>query len=558
MTGATNGPVATPLAVAKIDTQAGDGICDPGIFAALLAACAMPVNATTMPRAGGSGASASEAIAPVGGPRTHGARMPAATTIGAQHTTARASLPPSTPGGDRAKGEARDTNAASITIAARTLTTRSQLGSALPSDLSAPEQQPASGKAGTAPAVERISTPGGIFDMMQESGSVTASFDAMPRDRSERPSQGSHVPLPIAGRAAASPARSAIARPEEVSSPGRPSGEQARPVTPVHIEQAPQPTVEPADSPPRAQAASPGPRPTLEVAPGQVGGSSESPEIPNSRSAEMTPSAETAVADRRPQQMTVDRPNSASAGPEAAAGAAQPDEAPAPEAMRAQPVAEAPTPAPAEPEPAPALPRVARAETPDAAAETPAAPVRDVASLRDPVPAEDGAEERTDARTVETGPDRMELVQAHEAAEPRAVAGRPEPARVHLPRVRSESLRFGETQRLTIEVDPPELGRCELELTLIDERVRAVIVVERPETVAAMRSAEAQVREALAGQQLEVAQFDVHQGGGGAGGQMPGQQASPPPSGLPMTQPEAPTTSPRAGRASGRRLDVMA
>ncbi len=558
MTDATNGPVATLLAGAKIDMQAEDEICDPGIFAALLAACAMPMNATTMPRAGGSGASASQTIAPVGGPRTHGARMPAVTTIGAQHTTARASLPPSAPGGDQAKGEAPDTNAASVTIAARALTTRSRLGSAPPPDLIAPEQQPASGKAGTAPTVERISRPGGIPDAIQESGSVTARFDAMPRDRSERPSPGSHVPLPIEGRAADSPARSAVARPEEVSSPGRPSGEQARPVTPVHIEQAPQPTVEPADSPPRGQAANPGPRPTVEVAPGQARGSSGPPEIPNSRSAEMTPRAETAVADRRPQQMTVDRPNSASAGPEAAAVASQADEAPAPEAMRAQPVAEVPTPAPAEPEPAPALPRVARAETPDAAAETPAAPVRDVASLTDPVPAEDGAEKRTDARTVEAGADRVGMAQAHEAAEPRAMAGRPEPARVHVPRVRSESLRIGETQRLTIEVDPPELGRCELELTLIDERVRAVIVVERPETVAAMRSAEAQVREALAGQQLEVAQFDVHQGGGRAGGQMPEQQASPPPSGPLMTQSEAPTTSPRAGRASGRRLDVMA
>ncbi|MGC9319821.1 MAG: flagellar hook-length control protein FliK [Armatimonadota bacterium] len=83
------------------------------------------------------------------------------------------------------------------------------------------------------------------------------------------------------------------------------------------------------------------------------------------------------------------------------------------------------------------------------------------------------------------------------------------------PRGLLESLRDGAQERLHIELSPPELGRCELELTVRDGAVLAVIVAERPETVAAMRSAESQVREALAGHDLQMAEFDVREGGAG-------------------------------------------
>ncbi|MEA3402283.1 MAG: flagellar hook-length control protein FliK [Armatimonadota bacterium] len=79
----------------------------------------------------------------------------------------------------------------------------------------------------------------------------------------------------------------------------------------------------------------------------------------------------------------------------------------------------------------------------------------------------------------------------------------------------AKSLRDDGPQRVRIEVHPPELGRCELELSMREGAVRAVIVADRPETAAAMRSAEAQVREALARQDLQMAEFDVREGGAG-------------------------------------------
>lgn len=75
-----------------------------------------------------------------------------------------------------------------------------------------------------------------------------------------------------------------------------------------------------------------------------------------------------------------------------------------------------------------------------------------------------------------------------------------------------------DVHRVRLEVDPPELGRCELELTLRDDTVYAVVVAERAETVAALRAVEADVRAALADRNLQVTQFDVRQGGGDAAG----------------------------------------
>ncbi len=64
-------------------------------------------------------------------------------------------------------------------------------------------------------------------------------------------------------------------------------------------------------------------------------------------------------------------------------------------------------------------------------------------------------------------------------------------------------------QRLTLEVDPPELGRCELELSLHEGRVRATVIADRPETVLALRAVEGQVREQLGARELQVTEFDV-------------------------------------------------
>ncbi len=98
------------------------------------------------------------------------------------------------------------------------------------------------------------------------------------------------------------------------------------------------------------------------------------------------------------------------------------------------------------------------------------------------------------------------------------------------------------TQRLVVEVDPPELGPCALELRMREGELSAVVLAERPETVAALRSAEPQVRAQLAEQGLEVTQFDVRAGGGenpGAGSRsdphepLPSRPLSPYPEGQP-------------------------
>ncbi len=79
-------------------------------------------------------------------------------------------------------------------------------------------------------------------------------------------------------------------------------------------------------------------------------------------------------------------------------------------------------------------------------------------------------------------------------------------------RVAAGELNAQQPMRLVVEVDPPELGRCELELSMHEGRVRAVLIAERPDTVAALRSVEGQVREQLAGRALQIAEFDVRQG----------------------------------------------
>lgn len=109
-------------------------------------------------------------------------------------------------------------------------------------------------------------------------------------------------------------------------------------------------------------------------------------------------------------------------------------------------------------------------------------------------------------------------------------------ARLHLDaaRLSGAQLSQGRSERLLLEVDPPRLGRCELELTMRDGELRATIIAERPETVATMRAVRAQIRVQLAEQGLDVTQFDVRGGseqgiGDDAGGRRYRAQTPPPP-----------------------------
>ena len=75
--------------------------------------------------------------------------------------------------------------------------------------------------------------------------------------------------------------------------------------------------------------------------------------------------------------------------------------------------------------------------------------------------------------------------------------------------------------RLRLAIDPPELGGCKLELTLRGDQVRATVIAERADTLAALRDAEPQIRQALAQRGIELAGYDVG-GDFGRGRQEPG------------------------------------
>jgi len=134
-------------------------------------------------------------------------------------------------------------------------------------------------------------------------------------------------------------------------------------------------------------------------------------------------------------------------------------------------------------------------------------------------------------------------------------------AQVHIPRIADLPPREG-VRHVRIEVDPPELGRCELELSVRDGTVRAVVIAERPETVAALRQAEGQVRATLAEQDVRIAQFDVRHGGGGAGQGAARQpmDRQPPPTAPHMERvPDPPPRRPAVStRGSSRRVDLVA
>ncbi len=84
-------------------------------------------------------------------------------------------------------------------------------------------------------------------------------------------------------------------------------------------------------------------------------------------------------------------------------------------------------------------------------------------------------------------------------------------------RLSRADLTADQPRRLTVEVDPPHLGRCELELSLDRGRIHATVITERSETASALRAAEDQIREQLAARDLQVARFEVGDAGGRPG-----------------------------------------
>lgn len=134
-------------------------------------------------------------------------------------------------------------------------------------------------------------------------------------------------------------------------------------------------------------------------------------------------------------------------------------------------------------------------------------------------------------------------------------------------RVTHATLTAERPQYLALNIDPPELGRCELELSLHDGRIRATIIAERPETALTLRAVEGQVREQLAARNLQIAEFEVRAGTGSASNPEAGQdmggghrrqsQRWSPPAQPRTTQLSAQSDSARASMHDGT-IDLMA
>ena len=125
-------------------------------------------------------------------------------------------------------------------------------------------------------------------------------------------------------------------------------------------------------------------------------------------------------------------------------------------------------------------------------------------------------------------------------------------------------LREAGEQRLRLEIDPPELGPCELHLRLHDGVLHATVVADRPDTAAALRDAETALRQALAERGLELADYQV---GTGAGylpqdadtGWSASRSDTPMPTGTPVFEPDAATSGVRViGRVHSGRVDLTA
>jgi len=116
-------------------------------------------------------------------------------------------------------------------------------------------------------------------------------------------------------------------------------------------------------------------------------------------------------------------------------------------------------------------------------------------------------------------------------------------------------------QRLRLEIDPPELGSCELELTLRGDQLRATVIAHRPDTAAAMRDAEPQVRQALAQRGIELAGYEVGGGSGQGGPQpdaVPRQWAAYQQAGAPVTPARIGDSVRLLGRSHAGQVDLVA
>ncbi len=85
-------------------------------------------------------------------------------------------------------------------------------------------------------------------------------------------------------------------------------------------------------------------------------------------------------------------------------------------------------------------------------------------------------------------------------------------AAVHMPAPQALRLTQGETQRLRVQIDPPELGACEIELAMRDGVVHATVTAERPDLATTLQQVQTQVREALAARGLQLGRFDISGG----------------------------------------------
>lgn len=217
-------------------------------------------------------------------------------------------------------------------------------------------------------------------------------------------------------------------------------------------------------------------------------------------------------------------------------------------------------------------PPVAAVAAVEEASDAPGEPQADLASDAGEPGAGQDAVEPTAPHRVATAPPLAESAAAAGAVPGRS--GAPEPTmqappaqhapavRVHLPELPARTEAAG-VHHVRLEVDPPELGRCELELTLREGTVRAVVVAERADTVVVLREIEGQVRAALADRHLQMTDFDVRHGGGGgdAGGAPRQDTGARPPSVTPRLgpspEPSAPPPSPRSP-GPARRVDLIA
>ncbi len=283
--------------------------------------------------------------------------------------------------------------------------------------------------------------------------------------------------------------------------------------------------------------------------------SSVTPVAPDPATVVMAPDGEPGASSPAPAPSpAAGRPTAAATTPSTLAPSAP--QGPPPEAQVSAPAAERPVERATEGRPAATLRPERQALAPHAPDGRSTMPTRE-----DPAPRPaDGA--RAPTRPVDTiagtAPS-AHIAPTHPPADG-AASTRPV-AHVHIPRIAELPVRDG-VRHVRIEVDPPELGRCELELSVRDGTVRAVVIAERPETVAALRQAEGQVRATLAEQDVRIAQFDVRHGGGGAGQGAPREPMDrrPPQTGPRMAPaPETPPRPPAAvARGPIRRVDMVA